>query len=58
MPASALIAAKLHGFSSPVRVQVQGGDQLEVSFKEENGNFTDVHLSGPADFAFEGQIEL
>ncbi|MGV3772772.1 MAG: diaminopimelate epimerase [Verrucomicrobiales bacterium] len=56
--ASALIAAQLHGFSSPVKVQVQGGDLLEVSFKTENGEFRDVHLAGPADFVFEGNFSL
>ena len=56
--ASALIAAKLHGFGSPVGVKVQGGDTLEVSFHEENGVFKGVHLMGPADFVFEGEIEI
>ena len=32
--ASALIASRVHKFGSPVKVQVQGGDELEVSFKE------------------------
>jgi len=58
LTASALIAAKLLKFTSPVKVQVQGGDQLEVSFKQENGEFADVRLTGPADFAFEGKIEI
>ena len=56
--ASAIIASKLHGFSSPVSVKVQGGDTLEVSFQEANGTFRNVHLSGPADFVFEGEIEI
>ena len=56
--ASALIASRVHKFSSPVKVQVQGGDQLEVSFKENNGDFSDVQLSGPAEFVFEGRIEI
>jgi diaminopimelate epimerase len=56
--ASALIAAQLNGFGSPVAVQVQGGDTLEVSFREENGIFKDVRLQGPASFVFEGRIEL
>jgi diaminopimelate epimerase len=56
--ASALIASRVHQFSSPVRVQVQGGDELEVSFRENNGGFTDVRLSGPAEFVFEGRVEL
>jgi diaminopimelate epimerase len=56
--ASALIAASLQHLPSPVRVQVQGGDQLEVSFRRNNGGFADVRLTGPADFVFEGEIEL
>ena len=56
--ASAMIAAKLNGFGSPVQVKVQGGDLLEVNFREENGAFKDVHLTGPADFVFDGQLTL
>jgi diaminopimelate epimerase len=56
--ASALIASKVQHFTSPVKVQVQGGDLLEVSFKDENGTFSEVRLSGPADFVFEGRIEV
>ena len=56
--ASALISAKLKGFQSPVKVQVQGGDLLEVSFREANGEFSDVKLTGPATFVFEGKIEV
>ena len=56
--ASALIAANLHRLGSPVKVQVQSGSTLEVSFKQNNGDFADVRLTGPADFVFEGKIEL
>jgi diaminopimelate epimerase len=56
--ASALIAARVHDFPSPVRVRVQGGDTLEVSFKQRNGAFEEVCLTGPADFVFKGQIEI
>ena len=56
--ASALIAARMDGFSSPVKVRVQGGEELEVSFKDDHGEFTDVRLSGPAEFVFEGRIEI
>ena len=58
LTASALIAARLHHLSSPVNVRVQGGDTLEVSFRDTHGGFTDVRLTGPAEFVFEGQIEL
>lgn len=56
--ASALIASRVHGFNSPVQVRVQGGDTLEVSFRETNGEFQEVNLTGPADFVFAGQLEL
>jgi diaminopimelate epimerase len=56
--ASALVASRVHQFQSPVKVQVQGGDQLEVSFTSPNGGFADVRLSGPAEFVFEGRMEM
>jgi diaminopimelate epimerase len=58
LTASALISARLLKFGSPVKVQVQGGDQLEVSFAQNNGEFSDVRLTGPADLTFEGKIEI
>ncbi|HMJ66094.1 MAG TPA: diaminopimelate epimerase, partial [Candidatus Binatia bacterium] len=56
--ASALVSSRVHGFNSPVHVQVQGGDILEVGFKEQDGNFSDVRLTGPAEFVFEGRVEI
>jgi len=56
--AAALVAARLHGFTSPVKVRVQGGEQLEVSFRENQGEFAEVRLTGPAEFVFEGRIEI
>ena len=56
--ASALISSRVHSFKSPVRVQVQGGDELAVSFQAVNGGFSDVRLCGPADFVFEGKIKI
>jgi diaminopimelate epimerase len=56
--AAALVAARLHGFTSPVKVKVQGGEQLEVSFREDDGEFADVRLTGPAEFVFEGRIAV
>ncbi len=56
--ASALIAAELRGFPSPVRVQVQSGDTLEVSFDRNNGAFANVSLAGPAEFVFEGRMQV
>ncbi len=56
--ASALITARLHKFTSPIKIQVQGGDALQVSFDETAGEFSNVKLNGPADFVFEGRITL
>lgn len=56
--AAAMIASRVHGFSSPVKVQVQGGDTLEVSFESASEGFANVRLNGPADFAFEGRTEI
>ena len=56
--ASALISSRVHNFASPVRVQVQGGDELEVNFTQKNGSFENVMLTGPAEFVFEGKMQL
>ncbi|SPE51843.1 Diaminopimelate epimerase [Verrucomicrobia bacterium] len=56
--ASALIASLIHKFNSPIKIRVHGGDELEVSFKENNGAFEEVSLTGPAEFVFEGEVEI
>ncbi len=56
--ASALVASRVHKFASPVKVQVQGGEQLDVSFQDSNGGFDNVQLTGPAEFVFNGRISL
>jgi diaminopimelate epimerase len=56
--ASALIAAELNGYKSPVRVRAQGGDDLQVSFDRAGSAYSNVRLTGPADFVFDGTMEL
>ncbi len=56
--ASALLHALVHGISSPISVEVRGGDTLEVGYRREGEYFHDVTLTGPADFVFEGEIEI
>ena len=56
--ASALVLAALTDTPSPVRVLVKGGDTLTVDFRRAHGGFSDVVLTGPADFVFEGDIAL
>ena len=58
LTAAALISSRIHGFTSPVKVRVQGGDDLEVSFDQANGAFSNVRLCGTADFCFYGRIEI
>ena len=53
--ATALLHHLLLGAPSPVAVSVKGGDTLQVAFKYSGAAFTDVTLTGPADFAFEGR---
>ena len=43
--------------SNCIKLIVLGGS-LEVQFKEHKGNYTDIILSGPAAFVFEGKIAL
>lgn len=40
-----------------INLPVEGGN-LKVSFKENNGVYTDVYLKGPATFVFKGEIEF
>ncbi len=41
---------------APVKVNVRGGDTLLVTFKREDDRISDVTLTGPADFVFEGTL--
>ena len=56
--ASGLIYALLNDSEAPVRVLVRGGDWLEVGFRKTLSGFEEVTLEGPADFVFEGTIDI
>ncbi len=56
--ASALIFAATEKLDGPISVLVRGGDELQVGFEKRGDAFTKVTLSGPADFVFEGSLEL
>ncbi len=58
MVASALIFHELTGAPSPIRVSVRGGDTLEVAFEKEGAAYQNVTLTGPAEFVFEGSVDL
>ncbi len=56
--ASALIFAATEKINGPVDVVVRSGSELSVDFKRAGDQFTNVTLTGPAEFAFEGTIEI
>ncbi len=56
--AAALIFARLTGAASPVRVKVRGGDTLQVGFERDCDGWSNVTLTGPADFVFNGETTL
>ena len=59
MVACALIHHELTGVASPVSVKVKGGDTLLIGFREVAPHqYEDVTLFGPADFVFQGTVEV
>jgi len=56
--ASALIFAATEESSSPITVLARGGDELQVGFEEIGASLHNVTLTGPAEFIFEGTIEI
>jgi diaminopimelate epimerase len=56
--ASALILAALQKTDGPIGVLVRGGNELQVAFDRAGDQFTNVTLTGPADFVFEGTIDV
>jgi len=56
--ASAIIASRVYHFKPPIKVRVLAGDELAVNFKEHDGGFSEVCLTGPAEFVFEGRIQI
>lgn len=56
--ASALVFAAAGELDGPIRVLVRGGDEMSVDFRRDGAAFTEVTLSGPADFVFEGTVEV
>jgi len=56
--ASALIFAAVEKIDGSIGVLVRGGNELQVGFEKRGTQFKNVTLTGPADFVFEGTIEL
>ena len=56
--ASAIIFAATENVKGPIDVMVRGGDTLRVGFEKIDQEFRNVTLTGPAEFVFEGTIEI
>jgi diaminopimelate epimerase len=56
--AAGLVYAALSDATSPVSLLARGGDWLEVGFRKAETGFEEVTLKGPAEFVFEGSIEI
>jgi diaminopimelate epimerase len=56
--ASALIFGATEKVDGPISVIVRSGSELSVNFKRAGEKFTNVTLTGPAEFAFEGSIDI
>jgi diaminopimelate epimerase len=56
--ASALVFAATEKTNGPITVRVRGGSDLSVDFQREGNRFHNVTLTGPAEFVFEGTIEI
>jgi diaminopimelate epimerase len=56
--ASALIFSETENVEGPISVMVRGGSELSVNFKKDGRIFRGVTLTGPAEFVFEGTIDL
>ena len=56
--ASALIFAAMEKVRGPISVLVRGGSELTVEFERDGDRFRNVRLIGPAEFVFEGTIEV
>ncbi|HON09145.1 MAG TPA: diaminopimelate epimerase, partial [Verrucomicrobiota bacterium] len=56
--ASAIIVSKLFNFNPPIKVLVQSGDTLDVNFDKSNDLFKNVVLTGPAEFVFNGKVDI
>jgi len=56
--ASALIFAATEHVKGPISVTAHGGDELQVGFEKIDKQFSNVTLTGPAEYVFEGTIEV
>ena len=58
MVACALYHHLITGAPSPIKVDVKGGETLEIGFEKAGDEFVNVTLTGPAEITFTGEIEI
>lgn len=58
MVACALFHHLITGAASPIKVDVKGGDTLEIGFEKSGDDFINVTLTGPAEVTFTGEIDI
>ena len=58
MVACAIVHERLTSVGTPIHVQVQRGDTLKVDWETDGMNYTNVTLTGPAEFVFDGEIDV
>jgi len=56
--ASALVFSVVEKVNGPITIIARGGDELQVGFEKSGNQFRNVTLTGPAEFVFEGSIEI
>jgi diaminopimelate epimerase len=56
--ASSLIFAATERVNGPIAVIARGGDELQVGFEKIDNQFRNVTLTGPADFVFDGKVDI
>ena len=52
------VNAATENVNGPINVIARGGDELRVGFEKIDKQFRNVTLTGPAEFVFEGMIEV
>ena len=58
MVACALYHHLITGAPSPIKVDVEGGETLEIGFEKSGDDFKNVTLTGPAEVTFTGEIDI
>ena len=56
--AAALVDAYIKGIPEGTTLIQTPGGSLQVSFRQQNGRFTDIRLEGPAEFVYSGTVDI